>query len=84
VKAEQLKFQQGAFLNETQPILPKEDPPESEIRGHFSVMKQFVEAVRDGSMPETNSADNIRSLAMVLAAIESCETGQWTAVANSQ
>ena len=84
VKAEQVKFQEGVFLNETQLILPKEEPPASEIRGHFSVMNQFVEAVRGGPMPETNSADNIRSLAMVLAAIESCETGQWTAVAKSQ
>jgi predicted dehydrogenase len=83
VKAEQMKFQEGAFLNETQLILPKEDPSESEIRGHFSVMKQFVEAVRGGPMPETNSADNIRSLAMVLAAMESVETGQWTVVMNS-
>jgi predicted dehydrogenase len=80
VKAEQLKFQEGAFLNETQLVLPAADPPESEIRGHFSVMKQFVEAVRGGPIPETNSADNIRSLAMVMAAIESCETGQWTEV----
>lgn len=80
VKAEQLKFQEGAFLNETQLILPTAEPPESEIRGHFSVMKQFVEAVRGGPTPETNSADNIRSLAMVMAAIESTETGQWTEV----
>jgi predicted dehydrogenase len=47
-------------------------------------MNQFVEAVRGGPMPETNSADNIRSLAMVLAAIESCQTGQWTAVRNDK
>jgi predicted dehydrogenase len=84
VKAEQLMFKEGAFLNETQLILPKEDPPESEIRGHFSAMKQFVEAVQGGPMPETNSADNIRSLAMVLAAIESAETGQWTKVRNDK
>jgi predicted dehydrogenase len=84
VKAERVMFQEGVFLNETQLILPKEEPPASEIRGHFSVMHQFVKAVRGGPMPETNSADNIRSLAMVLAAIESCESGQWTAVRNSQ
>jgi len=84
VKAEQVKFQEGVFLNETELILPKEEPPEPEIRGHFSVMNQFVEAVRGGPKPETNSADNIHSLAMVLAAIESVETGRWSAVMNSK
>jgi predicted dehydrogenase len=47
-------------------------------------MNQFVEALRGGPKPETNSADNIRSLAMVLASIESVETGQWTVVMNSK
>jgi predicted dehydrogenase len=77
VKAEQLMFQEGVFLNETRLHLPDAEPPASETRGHFSVMSQFVEAVRGGPVPETNSADNIRSLAMVQAAIESCETRQW-------
>jgi predicted dehydrogenase len=80
VRAERLLFQEGVFLNETQPVLPKDDPAAFETRGHFSVMNQFVQAVRGGPMPETNSADNIQSLAMVLAAVESCETGRWTAV----
>jgi predicted dehydrogenase len=84
VKAERVIFQKGVFLNETELIRSEEEPPASEIRGHFSVMHQFVEAVRGGPMPETHSADNIRSLAMVLAAIQSAETGQWTAVTNSR
>jgi predicted dehydrogenase len=84
VKAELVKFQEGVFLNETQLILPNQEPLGSEIRGHFSVMNQFVEAVRRGPMPETSSADNIRSLAMVLAAIESVETGQWRTVRNDK
>jgi predicted dehydrogenase len=84
VKAEQLVFQEGAFLNETRLILPEEEPAGSEVRGHFSVMSQFIEALQGGPPPETNSADNIRSLAMVLAAIESAEAGEWKAVANSR
>jgi predicted dehydrogenase len=80
VKAEQLLFQEGVFLNETRLLLPEVEPPASETRGHFSVMGQFVEAVRGGPSPETNSADNIRSLAMVQAAIESAETRQWVEV----
>jgi predicted dehydrogenase len=84
VKAERVIFQKGVFLNETELIRSEEEPPAPEIRGHFSVMHQFVEAVRGGPMPETNSADNIRSLAMVLAAVESCETGQWRTVISYQ
>jgi predicted dehydrogenase len=80
VRAEQVMFQQGVFLNETRLVLPEEEPPAAEIRGHFSVMNQFIHAVRGGPVPETNSADNIRSLAMVIAAVESAETGHWTTV----
>jgi predicted dehydrogenase len=80
VKAEQLIFQEGAFLNETRLHLSGVEPPTSETRGHFSVMSQFVEAIRGGRSPETSSADNIRSLAMVQAAIESSEAGEWVEV----
>jgi predicted dehydrogenase len=84
VKAERAEFKPGAFLNETILILPEEQPPAAETRGHFSVMNQFIQALHGGPMPETNSADNIRSLAMVLAAVESVETGQWARVVGDQ
>ena len=42
--------------------------------GHRGVLRDFVAAVRAGSEPETVSHDNIHSLAMVLAAIESAES----------
>ena len=39
-------------------------------------MQDFIAAVRNGGEPETTGTDNIKSLAMVLGAIESAETGR--------
>jgi predicted dehydrogenase len=50
--------------------------PNDRIGGHFGVLSDFVAAVRTGSEPETVGHDNIRSLAMVLGAIRSAETGE--------
>ncbi|WP_037148616.1 Gfo/Idh/MocA family protein [Rhizobium freirei] len=49
---------------------------EEETHGHASVIASFIEAIRTGKAPETASEDNIRSLAMVLGAIESAKTGR--------
>ncbi|HEY3329791.1 MAG TPA: Gfo/Idh/MocA family oxidoreductase [Capsulimonadaceae bacterium] len=43
--------------------------------GHTGLIREFVAAIRTGSTPETIATDNIKSLAMVFAAIESAETG---------
>lgn len=40
---------------------------------HLGVIREFVECVREDRKPETSSDDNIHSLAMVLAAIQSAE-----------
>ena len=52
-----------------------EAPVDAETLGHRSVLSDFIRAVRDGTAPETVSTDNIKSLAMVLGAIESARTG---------
>jgi hypothetical protein len=39
-------------------------------------MAQFLSALNGGSPPETRSADNIHSLAMVIAAVQSAERGE--------
>jgi predicted dehydrogenase len=49
---------------------------DEETHGHASVIASFVEAIQTGKRPETVSSDNIRSLAMVLGAIESAKTGK--------
>jgi predicted dehydrogenase len=50
--------------------------PEDRVDGHFGVLSDFISAVRSGREPETVGRDNIRSLAMVLGAIQSAETGR--------
>ena len=58
--------------------VPLEMPPvpdEGEVHGHASVMTDFLRAVRNGTRPETASDDNIKSLSMVMGAIESARTG---------
>lgn len=65
----------GRFISKTEPLeLPA--PPELERRGHAGVIHDFFEALRTGTPPQTDSHDNIKSLAMVHAAIESAETGR--------
>lgn len=49
--------------------------PADRIGGHLGVIQDFVAAIRGGSAPETRGADNLKSLAMVFAAIESSEAG---------
>ncbi len=44
--------------------------------GHTGLIREFVECVRTGSRPQTHCEDNIKSLAMVLAAVESRKCGK--------
>jgi predicted dehydrogenase len=83
VRGERVRPLVGALLYDAEPVLPKVEPDPALTRGHFSVMKQFVDALGEGPPPETRSSDNFHSLAMVLAAIESAETGQRVGVATS-
>ncbi len=54
---------------------PPHDPG-AKTGGHVGLLREFVDCVRTGLTPETAAAENIKSLAMVFAAIESAETGQ--------
>ncbi|MCC5959039.1 MAG: Gfo/Idh/MocA family oxidoreductase [Rhodobacteraceae bacterium] len=45
-------------------------------QGHAGVLADFVTAVQNGTAPLTCGSDNIKSLAMVLAAIKSAQLGQ--------
>jgi predicted dehydrogenase len=78
--ADHLTAQPNAFLKEMETVLPAIEPDPAQTRGHFSVMNQFISAATGGPLPETVSSDNIHSLAMVLAAIESAEQGGWADV----
>jgi predicted dehydrogenase len=59
------------------PLAPVEVPdlPEPLVEGHAGVILDFVRAVQQGEKPLTVGIDNIHSLAMVFAAIQSAETG---------
>ncbi|MBV8274653.1 MAG: Gfo/Idh/MocA family oxidoreductase [Verrucomicrobia bacterium] len=78
--ANHLTAQPTVFLKDMEAVLPTTEPDPIQTRGHFSVMNQFLSAVNGGPMPETVSSDNINSLAMVVAAIESAERGGWAEV----
>lgn len=57
-------------------------PPadDTQTHGHASVIADFLTAIETGRPPETVSSDNIKSLAMVFAAIESSRLGQRVAI----
>ncbi|OEO30048.1 oxidoreductase [Devosia insulae DS-56] len=52
-----------------------------QTRGHASVIADFLRAIETGTPPETVGSDNINSLAMVFAAIESARTRQRVTIA---
>jgi predicted dehydrogenase len=64
------------FLREQEEISVPDAADASETEGHASVLAAFLKAVDTGVKPETSGEDNINSLAMVFAAIESAKTRQ--------
>ncbi|MDP6523992.1 MAG: Gfo/Idh/MocA family oxidoreductase [Kiritimatiellia bacterium] len=46
------------------------------VGGHGGVIRSFIEGVRNGTRPETHYEDNIKSLAMVQAAVQSADRGR--------
>jgi predicted dehydrogenase len=64
----------GGLRWEMAPVdVPAFDPGDK-VGAHGGVIREFVRCVRTGETPETAATDNIKSLAMVLGAIESAET----------
>ncbi len=60
-------------------VIPQEPVPEGEL-GHG--LAKFVDAIRTGRLPETHVGDNIRSLALLLAVVESARRGQAVTLAD--
>jgi predicted dehydrogenase len=67
---------EDGFLREQEAITVPDVADVSATEGHASVIDAFLRAIETGGKPETTGEDNIRSLAMVSAAIESARTGQ--------
>jgi predicted dehydrogenase len=62
------------FLRDIEPVLVPEVSDARQTRGHASVIGEFIDSIDANREPETVNADNIRSLAMVVGAIESART----------
>ena len=70
----------GGFRSELRSIeVPELSEPGKE-GGHAGLIADFVRCIRSGETPETSCEDNIKSVAMVFAAIESSEGGRSVAV----
>jgi predicted dehydrogenase len=70
----------GGFFSECEAV---DIPPwsgDSEPQGHAALIQDFFCCLSRGVGSETRSEDNIKSLAMVFAAIESARTGQPVAI----
>nr|WP_255714170.1 Gfo/Idh/MocA family oxidoreductase [Pelagibacterium xiamenense] len=65
---------EGKFLNDLKPVIVPPLSSDDQTLGHASVIFEFIEAIEGHRSPETVSTDNFKSLAMVLAAIESART----------
>ncbi|SMQ61811.1 Predicted dehydrogenase [Devosia lucknowensis] len=64
------------FLRPLREIEVPELPSLDQTHGHASVVAEFLDAIETGRRPETDGTDNIKSLAMVFAAIDSAKTHQ--------
>lgn len=70
------------FFSECESVPVPALDPRDRVGGHRGVIEDFVAAIRTGVPPETAGPENIKSLAMVFAAIESAETGQLVTLPN--
>ncbi len=74
------KYQQAQIVSETGGFLSKHSelkPPKLELqtaKGHEGLIRDFINNLEQQKPQATPSSDNIKSLAMVFAAIESAET----------
>lgn len=74
IQAERVVGTEG-FFRATAP-LPVPAAPGVVHEGHAGVIDDFLTCIRAGTEPQTVCTDNIKSLAMVLGAVESAETGR--------
>jgi len=72
----QVVSERGGFHSKWRDVQVPPAEPGDKDGGHGGVIGEFFRCVRDGGVPETTCTDNVKSLAMVLAAIESAEQGR--------
>jgi len=66
----------GGFRSEMREIEVPAAPEPSKEGGHAGQIADFVRCIRSGETPETVCTDNVKSVAMVFAAIESSRSGR--------
>jgi predicted dehydrogenase len=64
------------FIRPCETIEVPEIEYDERMGGHEGLIRDFVHSVESGLLPMTHCEDNIHSLAMVMAAVESAKTGQ--------
>ena len=62
----------GAKDADPEEIMPAETPRQ----GQLAILDEFATVLAEGRQPETNGADNLKSLALVFAGIESAQSGK--------
>jgi predicted dehydrogenase len=73
--AAQVVAKSGGFRSELAGVQVPPLQQGDRIGGHAGQIADFVDCVRSGRVPETICTDNIKSLAMVLGAVESAQAG---------
>jgi len=68
--------QAEGFRSTLEPVPVPPHEAGRKVGGHAGCIAEFVDCVRQGGVPETAAADNIKSLAMVFGAIASAESGR--------
>lgn len=66
---------QDGFIRPVQPFQPPA-PRDLEHAGHAGVIREFLDGLNHGRTPQTVCTDNIKSVAMVYAAVASAESGK--------
>ncbi|MCE9559999.1 MAG: Gfo/Idh/MocA family oxidoreductase [Armatimonadetes bacterium] len=77
---EKLEAEIGKENKDAPPLIKKIKVPflsrKSFLEGHSGAIEDFLQTVARGKRPETHAEDNIHSLAMVIGAIKSADTGR--------
>lgn len=82
-KAEQVEDDSG-FLSSYTPLHVASQASNAFGAGHLGALQDFMAALLQGRQPETVCSDNIKSLAMVLGAVESSETQKRVTIAAEE
>jgi predicted dehydrogenase len=77
-RAQSIEKDEGFFRSMREVTVPM--PEISRKDGHAGCIRDFIECVTTGRVPETSCTENIKSLAMVFGAIKSARSGRRVAI----